>query len=547
MRPRNRSTGTGQQWPVYVVALRTLLNGLTSILSVLLVRFRPPAFVTEVLPFGLYHWSRPATVALGFLLIYLSYNLWHRRLAAWWAATIVSVLILAGDFIHPRLWPEAVAPAVTLVVLLVFRRRFRVRSGIRGIAQGLTLTAISLAIGLGFGTLGFWLLPHRDFGMTFTPMEALIRTLRQYLLIGNSDLVAHTAFARTFLRSLNVMGILTGAFAVYSFFRPVAYRLVSVPRDLADATAIVSQHARGSYDYFAARPDKSCFFSKSRRTFIAYRTVGGVALCLGDPIGPDDEIERTVTDFLTVCADNAWLAVFLMPDRVPLYQKSGLSLLKVGEEGIIDLHRFQEETIKKKYFRYVKRKMEGEGYRFERHKPPHTSDLLDDVERVSREWLTLPHHRELGFLQGTFSRRYLGETIVSGVRSSTGQLVAWVNEVPSFRPGEATFDMMRHLPGVHWGIMDYLFMNMMVAQADEGHRTINMGLAPLAGVGERAQATLLERAVHQIYEHIGGVVSVKGLRQYKVKFEPSWEERFIAYQGGAIGLIRIGLAISRVL
>ncbi len=547
MRETKRSADSGQRWPIYVVALITLLNGLTSILSVLLVRFRPPSFLTEVLPFGLYHWSRPATVALGFVLIYLSYNLWHRRLAAWWAAAIVSVLVLGSDLIHPRLWPEAIAPGVTLVLLLVFRRRFRVRSGIRGMAQGLTLTAISLAVGLGFGTLGFWLLPDRDFGMEFTPLEALLRTLRQYLLIGNSDLVAHTAFARTFLRSLNVMGVVTGAFALYSFFRPVAYRLVSVPRDVADATAIVSQHARGSYDYFTAKPDKSCFFSKSRRTFIAYRTVGGVALCLGDPIGPEDEIEGTLTDFLTLCADNAWLAVFLMPDRVALYQKHGLSLLKVGEEGIVDLHRFQGETTKRKYFRYVKRKIEGDGYRFERHKPPHPSALLDEVEQVSRQWLTMPHHRELGFLQGTFSRRYLGETTVSAVRDGNGGLVAWVNEVPSFRPGEATFDMMRHLPGVHWGIMDYLFMNMMVAQAEEGYRTINMGLAPLAGVGERPRATILERAVHQIYEHIGGVVSVKGLRQYKVKFEPSWEERFIAYQGGAFGLVRVGLAISRVL
>jgi phosphatidylglycerol lysyltransferase len=87
----------------------------------------------------------------------------------------------------------------------------------------------------------------------------------------------------------------------------------------------------------------------------------------------------------------------------------------------------------------------------------------------------------------------------------------------------------------------------MSALHQEGFLTFDMGIAPLAGVGERPEATLLERAIHQIYEHIGRVVSMKGLRQYKVKFEPTWEERFIAYQGGAVNLVRIGLAISRVL
>ena len=70
---------------------------------------------------------------------------------------------------------------------------------------------------------------------------------------------------------------------------------------------------------------RSYFFSKSHRTFIAYRTVAGVALCLGDPVGPEDEIESTSTTFLNFCSDNAWLVTFLVPDRVPMYRKMGLS------------------------------------------------------------------------------------------------------------------------------------------------------------------------------------------------------------------------------
>ena len=87
----------------------------------------------------------------------------------------------------------------------------------------------------------------------------------------------------------------------------------------------------------------------------------------------------------------------------------------------------------------------------------------------------------------------------------------------------------------------------MMRLAQEGAVTFNLGLAPLAGVGENPGASLLEKAVHQIYEHIGRVVSMKGLRQYKLKFEPKWEERFMVYQGEALNLVRIGIALRQVL
>jgi len=532
---------------VWLVAFITLANGVISILAMLLTRFHEPRLFGVIFPFGVYHWSRSVTVALGFVLIYLSYNLLQRRRVAWWLAVVASLLVMISHLGHLRLWYTALAPAVTLAILLVYRRNFRVRSEVRNIRQGFTLLGISIVVAIGYGTLGFWLLSKRDFGITFNLLDALVRTLREFTLIGNNDLVAHTRFARWFLESLDFIGIVTGVFAVYSLFRPVAYRLRVLPHEHNEATNIIKQYGRSSYDYFKAESDKSFFFSKSHRTFIAYRTVAGVALCLGDPVGPEDEIEGTATAFLDFCSDNAWFVTFLLPDRIAMYQKIGLSPLKIGEEAIIDLAHFQTQTMNRKYFRYVKRKIEGEGHKFVRYKPPHPRHLLDEVEQVSRDWLALPHHREFGFFQGKFSRRYIAETTLSGVRDGTGQLLAWVNEVPSFRPGEATFDMMRHQPAVHWGIMDYLFTNLMPALRQEGYLTFNMGLAPLAGVGEHPEATLLEKMVHQIYEHIGRVVSMKGLRQYKAKFEPIWEERFMAYQGGAVGLIRTGIALRTIL
>ena len=175
---RKRVRRTRQEWPVWLVAFVTFANGLVSILAVLLTAFSRARLLGLIFPFGVYHWSRSVTVALGFVLIYLSYNLLQRRRVAWWLAVIISVLVMFVHVFHPGLWPAALAPALTIGLLLVFRRRFRVRSESSNIRQGFILLGISLAVAIGYGTLGFWMLSQRDFGMSFNFFDSLVRTLR---------------------------------------------------------------------------------------------------------------------------------------------------------------------------------------------------------------------------------------------------------------------------------------------------------------------------------------------------------------------------------
>jgi len=277
---------------VWIVSLTIFINGLVGILQVLLTRFpHHPRLYGVLLPFGVFHWSRTLTLSLGFMLIYLSLRLLQRRKVAWWiaiSASLVAIVTHQGQF---QLWYTAFAPAVTLIMLLVYRRRFTVRTEPRSITQGLILLGLCVVVAISYGTLGFWFLDKRDFGISFSITDSMVRILRELSLIGNSDLVPATRHARWFIDSFHIFGIVIASFAAYSIFRPVVSRVVALPHERSRAKQIVTKSGRSSYDYFKTWSDKSFFFSDTGKSFISYRGLMGVAVCLGDPVGVEKEME----------------------------------------------------------------------------------------------------------------------------------------------------------------------------------------------------------------------------------------------------------------
>lgn len=538
-----------QQGPIWFVAGVTFANGLFNVMQMLVLRVSPsPELLNTALPFGIHRWSRTLTLVFGFILIYLSFHLLQRRRVAWVATSGIALLSVTAHLGRGQAWHTALIPIMMLVVLLFTRDKFTVRSELRSVERGIGLLIASVVIAVLYGTAGFWLLETRDFGLNFHALDALERTLREFLLVGNSDLAPRTHQARWFLDSLRIFGLVAGVTGVYSLFRPLVYRYHTLPQERSLAQQILDRHGRSPLDYFKLWPDKSYFFSDDEHCVIAYRVAVNVAISLGDPVGPDDELEAVTRAFLRWCHDNGWHVAFhqTLPDLLPMYHRLGLHSLKIGEEGIVNLEHFVTSTAKNKQFRHISSKFQREGYTCVRYLPPHPSTLLDDVEAVSNEWLSLPGRRERTFTLGQFDRAYVNETPLFTLTEPGGRLVAFVNEIPAYPAGFATIDMMRHRVQIPNGAMDFLFLRLMQRLKEEGFHAFSLGLAPFSGVGDEPGATLEERAIHQLFEHLNRFFSYKGLRSYKEKFEPQWTDSFIVYQGGVPGLIRAGLALQRV-
>lgn len=550
-------------WTVRIVAAMTLLSGLVGVIQPLLVRVSEhPKLFSLVVPYYLYHWSRSLTVGFGLLLILLSVNLLRRKRMAWLVAFVISLGSIALQLarvgsehikwiadldLSAAIPAYSLAPsAVSLILLWLTRNHFTVASERITLKEGVLKFVACLLVAVIYGTIGFWLLDQRDFGIDFTLKQSVKRTLNELTMSGNEDLKPHTRIGEWFLDSLHFSGCLLAVLAVYSLFRPVRYSLETLPHERILTKTLLENNGNNSLDFFKLLPDKSYFFSHSGNAVIAYKTTMNVAISLGDTVGPKEELLDTTRGWIEFCHNNGWSVAFLQtaPDLLDIYKKLGLAVVKVGEDAVVDLNQFCQKTVLKKSFKSVLKKYEKEGYSLKRFAPPHSADLIDEIEEVSHEWLSLPGRRERGFSLGKFDRHEIQDHVLFAVCAKDSRIIAFVDQITDYRKGEATIDMMRHRVEVPGGTMDFLFAKLLPTLKEEGYAQFSLGLAALSGVGETPDASMEERAMHQIYEHMNRFFSYKGLRQYKSKFEPTWEERFLVYEGGPPGLIKTAIALA---
>lgn len=535
--------------PANFFAILILLNGLLITVETLTERFhRRFDVLYQFLPIELHYYHRIISAVIGISLVYLSINLFARKRIAY----IIALVLLCADVIFDvnfhHLSLGVIFSAALIVILALRSRDFPVKIEPVYIGRGLIIFAVAILFALFYGTLGFWLLDKRDFGIEFNLRESFARTLSAFTLVGNSDLVARTRNARWFLDSISAVGVTSILIGIYNLFRPIAYILRTKPHEQAEVKTIVENYGKGDLDFFKTSNDKSYFFSQNRQSVIAYKTVGGIALALGDPVGPDAQLPALIGEFVTWCNTLGWRPVFVSVAEhlLPAYKKAGLKKVKIGEEAIINLDYFLAETVKKKDYRRVLNKFDELGYTAIFSNPPQDQNLVASLFNINKSWLTLEGRREMSFALGRFEHDYIAASSIFYIQDPNGQIIAFVNEIPAYQKGMANIDLMRHMREIPNGMMDYLFAKYFINLKQRGFEKFNLGLAPLAGYSPTAGSTG-EQLVFRLINYLDRFFSFSGLRSYKQKFDPVWQSAYLVYQGSPVSLVPIALAIQKAL
>jgi phosphatidylglycerol lysyltransferase len=270
-----------------------------------------------------------------------------------------------------------------------------------------------------------------------------------------------------------------------------------------------------------------------------YAVSGRCLVAMGDPIGAPAVRDDLAWRFLGRCRELGACPVFYQVhrDQIPLYLDLGLALLKLGEEARVDLGAFALKTARKDLRRAHQRALK-DGCSFAVLSPEEVVPALPRLRAISDAWLADKGASEKGFSLGFFAEDYLARLPIAVVRSGGG-IVAFANIWTTGTREELSFDLMRFAPDAPRGAMDLLLVELMQWGQAQGYRWFNLGMAPMSGFRDRPHAPLWTRAAVQLFRHGEAFYNFRGLREYKEKFAPQWQPRYLACPGG--------LAMPRVL
>jgi lysylphosphatidylglycerol synthetase-like protein (DUF2156 family) len=301
--------------------------------------------------------------------------------------------------------------------------------------------------------------------------------------------------------------------------------------DLARADAILASATRcDPQANVALLGDKRFFFSQSGRSFISYAVKGNVWLALGGPIGQSNEAQSLVAAFLAAAKDARAKASFygVGPAFDDMVTAFDFRHLKTGERALLNLETFSLEGKTRQVIRTHRNRHIKQGYKVTVEGPGAVRANLARLAEISNSWLTFQSGGEKGFGLGRFDVHYIDRLPLATVRQADGKIMAFATLWPTADNSRIGVDLMRYGEDGPNGVMDFLFAEMFLWAKAQGYKIFDLNTSPGTGVEPNAEAPILTTIAKLTYEHGESIYNFKGVRRFKTKFHPDWEDVFLA-------------------
>jgi phosphatidylglycerol lysyltransferase len=531
-----------------VPALLLLTLGIINIVSVLTPAISERViWLKDFLPMDAMLVSNYFVLILGlFLLVTASFMLKGLKMA-WWFALFLSTVSIIGNLTKAADYEEAFVAFLVIVVLIYTKKDYYVKNNPRLRSVGIQTAVLSVLAVVIYGTVGFYYLDKKHFNIDFDFVQSVRYTLQNYFLVGSSDLVPHDNFTRKFILSINISGVLTFGFLIYTLIRPYFYKYFPSQEELEQPRELVRKYGKSPLDYFKTYSDKMIFVPEHLNSFISYKPAGNFAVVLENPVAPDEEqMKECIRQFDQFCYESGLKSIYyrVSESDLTVYKELHKKVMFLGQEGLVDLNTFTLEGGARKSIRNALSKVKDRGFKTQIHTPPIKDGLLQKLKSVSDEWLEETGRSEIIFSQGMFVWSELKEQTIITVENSEEKIVAFLNVIPDYAPGEATYDLVRKTVDAPNGVMDFLIVELFRYMKSEGYSYVNMGFAPMSGIDDAH--TFSQKSMKFAYEKIRGFAHYKGLREYKEKFATVWINKYLIYEYD-YDLLQIPGALMRVI
>jgi lysylphosphatidylglycerol synthetase-like protein (DUF2156 family) len=294
------------------------------------------------------------------------------------------------------------------------------------------------------------------------------------------------------------------------------------------------------------------WFSGDGRHAVAYRDANGVALTLGEPIGPEEGALEAAREFALHCDD-----VGLTPAFYAVSGSFAASLstgrpwpsVTIGEDTLLDPATFVMTGKRWQDVRSSVHRADRAGVRAVWTSWAECSVAVkSQIVAISEEWVAERRLPELGFTLGGVEELLDPEVRLMLAIGPEERVEAATSWLPTWRDGEQiglTLDLMRRRPGGMNGVIEFLIAAVMGAAQQRGLEFVSLSAAPLALSEEEQQSeALLARTLATLARILEPAYGFRSLASFKEKFQPRLVPLVLAYPD-AIALPAIGVAVAR--
>ncbi len=350
---------------------------------------------------------------------------------------------------------------------------------------------------------------------------------------------------------------------------------------------LMRAYGSNSLAFFGLAPENRHFLTPDGAGLVNYRSVGNVAVVLGDPVCSPEADEQVTQRFLDFCAYQKWHVAFYQAacEHVAAYRARNLHAFKMGEEAILHPQTFTLRGSAMANVRISARRAERDAVRISWYAGVPPVEVMQQLEHVSSAWLE--HKADEHAAETGFSTGRLDEVIESAERADAIAHLAVPfhnppRAVPRFLTGVATtsagiacafvtftpiyggtipeaiitgnqlrgqgwgwsLDLMRRVPDASPGVMELLLVRALERFQSCGAHVVSLGLVALADTSQ--EMTPVERKlVSFATDGLHLIENRDTLFNFKQKFQPCWQSRYLV-TNTTLALPKIALAVLRL-
>ena len=319
--------------------------------------------------------------------------------------------------------------------------------------------------------------------------------------------------------------------------------------DRTSATEILRKSGGSNLSWMTTWPDNRYFVTGSGTSVVAYQVHAGVAIAIGDPVGPTEERASAITEFVQD-SERFGLVPTVFSATAPTTAAAaanGLREVQVAEDTLIDLSTLE---FRGKSWQDIRTAINRAGKEQIRFRLTRLADepwsVIAQVRSISEQWVGDKGLPEMGFTLGSVDEAMDREVRVGLAEDETGSIhgiVSWLPVYTGDGIGGWTLDLMRRRDGAFRPVVEFLIAESLLAFKAEGAGFASLSGAPLART-EGTEVTGLPKVLDTLGAVMEPVYGFRSLHAFKSKFQPHYASMHMIYRDEA-DLPRIGIALAK--